>query len=86
VLRLYQQTGDRYQNANTLRYLGDTHYAAGDPAQARTVWELALVVLDELGHPLADLIRGKLRQFDAVARPVGTRLPEQPRFVTGVAR
>jgi DNA-binding SARP family transcriptional activator len=57
---LYDEIGHRWGYAETLGRLGDAHQAAGDLGKARTTWEEALAVLDDLNHPDADQIRAKL--------------------------
>jgi DNA-binding SARP family transcriptional activator/tetratricopeptide (TPR) repeat protein len=57
----FHDAGSRYPEAGTLDHLGDARLAAGDADAARIAWQRALSILDELGHPGADLIRGKLR-------------------------
>jgi tetratricopeptide (TPR) repeat protein len=56
----YQETGDLFQEADTLTRLGDTHHAAGELAQAREAWQQALAILEDLQHPGADQVRAKL--------------------------
>jgi len=60
AVELYRVLGDRYFEADTLASLGDTHHAAGHPDQARGAWRQALGILDQLGHPDAERLRGKL--------------------------
>ncbi len=52
--------GDRYQEADTLGKLGDTHLATGDTTTARAAWQQALAILGELNHPEAEQVRAKL--------------------------
>ncbi|SDI96797.1 AfsR/SARP family transcriptional regulator [Nonomuraea jiangxiensis] len=59
-LRLFQQAGDRYNEADVLTHLGDTHQAAGSPSLAQAAWRAAIAILDDLRHPDADRIRGRL--------------------------
>jgi hypothetical protein len=69
-LNLYREFGDRYDEADTLASLGDTHLADGAPASAEAAWSRALTILDELGHPDAAQVRKKLdRLADAANRP-----------------
>ncbi|WP_214410509.1 ATP-binding protein [Sphaerisporangium fuscum] len=63
-LEHYRKGGDRYGEVETLIHLGDAHHAAGRPAEASGAWRDALVILDEMGHPDAEEIRGKLRRLD----------------------
>jgi tetratricopeptide (TPR) repeat protein len=58
--RLHRELGDRYAEAVSLHELGDAHAAAGEHAQARTVWHTALGILDDLGHSDAATVRAKL--------------------------
>lgn len=60
-LTVFREIGDRYAEAETLAHLGDTHHVAGDPDAARDAWRQALAILDDLDHPDAQAIRGKLR-------------------------
>jgi tetratricopeptide (TPR) repeat protein/transcriptional regulator with XRE-family HTH domain len=60
ALSLQRETGDRYGEADILSHLGDTRHAAGEEAQARQVWQLALAIFDDLHHPDADHVRDKL--------------------------
>jgi predicted negative regulator of RcsB-dependent stress response len=50
---------------DTLGHLGDTCYAAGRPKEARTFWEEALAILEDLRASEADEIRAKLRDLSA---------------------
>jgi hypothetical protein len=56
--------GYRYGEAFTLTNLGDTHHAAGHPHAARTAWQQALTILDQLDHPDAEQVRTKLAALD----------------------
>lgn len=60
AVTLFHRTDDRYSQASTLRKAGDSHRSVGDPVAARAAWQRALAMLDELGHPDADEIRGDL--------------------------
>ena len=70
---LFRDLGDRYDEADTLTHLGDTHHAAGDPDAARDAWQQALTILDELDHPDADQVRAKL---GGLTVPTGDRADE----------
>ncbi|MEJ3750699.1 BTAD domain-containing putative transcriptional regulator [Actinomycetes bacterium KLBMP 9797] len=61
ALALFQDIGDRYYEATILAHLADAQAAAGAADTARTSWQAALEIFDELGHPDADQIRDKLR-------------------------
>ena len=63
AVRLFQQHGDQYAWAATLRNIGDTNLALGDPIAARTAWRRALTILAALGHPDADEVRANLTQL-----------------------
>jgi DNA-binding SARP family transcriptional activator/tetratricopeptide (TPR) repeat protein len=69
AIALYHEIGDSFSEGQSLTGLGDTHADAGNPAQARTVWIRAAALLDTLPHPLADQVRGKLRDLDARLEP-----------------
>ncbi len=64
AIRIDREIGSRLGLAETLGHLGDTRRAAGDPAEARAAWAEALAILDDLGHPDADRVRGQLRELD----------------------
>jgi DNA-binding SARP family transcriptional activator len=64
----YHDFGDRHSEAESWASLGDTHLDAGDPASARADWQRALTILDELGHPDADLVRERLGKLGGRAR------------------
>jgi hypothetical protein len=64
---LYRRLDDRYEQAATLARLGDTHAAAGDDGAACGRWRQALALFDELHHPDADELRGKLGPVTAQA-------------------
>ncbi len=63
ALGLHRELGGRWGAAETLGHLGDTQDAAGNPVAARIAWEEALAILDDLRHPDAGLIRGKLAKL-----------------------
>jgi tetratricopeptide (TPR) repeat protein/transcriptional regulator with XRE-family HTH domain len=65
ALPLLRRAGARYFEADTLTHLGDTYQAAGDPDSARGAWQQALSVFDELQHPDAEAVRGRLLELDA---------------------
>jgi tetratricopeptide (TPR) repeat protein len=60
ALGLFQEVGDRYEQAQALIHLGDAHHAASDPRQARDTWQQARDILDRLHHPDASIARAKL--------------------------
>ncbi|WP_331763015.1 tetratricopeptide repeat protein (plasmid) [Streptomyces sp. NBC_01590] len=57
----FRRFGNRYGEADALRSLGESLRAAGDQEAAGDAWRDALVILDELEHPDADVVRGLLR-------------------------
>jgi len=65
ALELFRELEDRYYEADTLKHMGDTHLAAGDDGAAHAAWQQALDILDQLGHPDAMEVRGKLTSLAA---------------------
>ncbi len=49
---------------NSLAGLGDALLAEGAPSAAGAAWREAVAILDRLPHPLADEVRGRLRDLD----------------------
>ncbi|MEU0648662.1 AfsR/SARP family transcriptional regulator [Streptomyces umbrinus] len=72
ALELYRAIRDRSLEADTLVHIGDTRHAAGEHERAADAWRQALDILDDIGHPDAEAVRGKLK--DVVAAGAG----EQP--------
>jgi tetratricopeptide (TPR) repeat protein len=66
---LHREIGSSWGVAETLCHLGDVRHAVGDPAAARTAWEEALTILDDLHHPDRERIRAKLKELGPA--PVG---------------
>jgi DNA-binding SARP family transcriptional activator len=60
-LKLCRELADRYNEALILDHLGDVHRGAGEMGAARWAWAQAVRILDELAHPDAANVRGKLR-------------------------
>ncbi|MEU1605891.1 ATP-binding protein [Micromonospora matsumotoense] len=60
ALALWRETGERYYESVTLMHVGESHQAGAEPDAARAAWGQALDVLDQLGHPDAALVRGRL--------------------------
>jgi tetratricopeptide (TPR) repeat protein len=60
ALSILRESGARVSEAGTLTRLGDTRHAAGQLAQASEAWQQALAILEDLQHPDADPVRGKL--------------------------
>ncbi|WP_240958011.1 AfsR/SARP family transcriptional regulator [Streptomyces chilikensis] len=69
ALDLDRGLGDRYGETEILCHLGDTRLAAGDPEAAREAWHQALRIADEIGHPSAHDLRGKLGDGQADQPP-----------------
>jgi tetratricopeptide (TPR) repeat protein len=63
AIALYRDVRDRAFEADTLKHLGDTQHAAGDPAAARASWQEALDTFTEIGHQDAETLRNKLDCF-----------------------
>jgi hypothetical protein len=59
-----QATGHSQEASRLLRGLGDCHREAGRTTEAQQAWKRALAILDEMRHPDADGLRGKLIQID----------------------
>ena len=71
ALKLYRAIRDRSLEADTLVHIGDTRHAAGEHERAADAHRRALDILDSIGHPDAEAVRGKLK--DAVAAGAGKR-------------
>jgi hypothetical protein len=72
--------GDRYNQADSLDHLGDTHRAAGNPEAARIAWQQATVILEDLSYPDAGSIRTKLHAAARAGITAGAD-PAEPRMV-----
>ena len=70
ALDLSCRLGDRYGEADSQASLGDTYHAMGNVQRARSSWHHSLVILDELRHPEASVIRSRLGYAEA---PTGAR-------------
>jgi DNA-binding SARP family transcriptional activator/tetratricopeptide (TPR) repeat protein len=60
----YREIGAPFGEGNSLAGLGDVLLRRGDLDGARSRYLRAAAILDALPHPLADVIRGKLRGLD----------------------
>jgi len=60
ALAIFREFGDRFYEAFILIHLGDAWHAAEDRRQANAAWQQALDILDDLHHPDAGQVRGKL--------------------------
>ncbi|MFH9332027.1 AfsR/SARP family transcriptional regulator [Streptomyces althioticus] len=69
ALNLYRAVRDRYLEADTLIHIGDTHHAASREAAATSAWRQGLGILDTIGHPDAESVRGKLAELLGVEVP-----------------
>jgi tetratricopeptide (TPR) repeat protein len=65
AVRLYQHTGDRALEADTLLHLGDAELALGRRAAARETVARAVAILEDLGHPDAAKVRARCADADA---------------------
>lgn len=61
---IFRDSGDRFDEADTLTRLGDSRHAAGDLPQAREAWRDALAIFGDLSHPGAEEVRAKLAGLD----------------------
>jgi tetratricopeptide (TPR) repeat protein len=57
---LSRRMEDRFNEADTLASLGDLHQHTGNSRAARRAWARAVRILDEIGHPDANVVRVKL--------------------------
>lgn len=57
---MFSELGQRPMQAEMLTELGDTWDASGNRNEARRAWRQALVILDNLHYPDADLVRARL--------------------------
>lgn len=64
AVELYREFRDRYYEADTLGHLAEAQAEAGDAVGATRSWRTALSLLDDLGHPDAERIRGRLTADD----------------------
>jgi DNA-binding SARP family transcriptional activator/tetratricopeptide (TPR) repeat protein len=60
----YREIGAPFGQGNSLNGFGDVLVAEGDHHGAREAYLSAAAILDTLPHPLADEVRGKLRDLD----------------------
>ncbi|MES4908477.1 MULTISPECIES: BTAD domain-containing putative transcriptional regulator [unclassified Streptomyces] len=60
ALDLVREFGDRCGEVEILSHLGDSHDARDAPDLARSVWQQALRIADEIDHTAADELRKKL--------------------------
>jgi tetratricopeptide (TPR) repeat protein/DNA-binding XRE family transcriptional regulator len=60
ALTLCRDRGNRYSEAEILTHIGDARHAAGERDQAWQAWQQALAIYDDIQHPDAARVRGKL--------------------------
>lgn len=60
--------GDRYQEADTLRRLGAVLLDTGSVRDGCAAWRRAAVILGDLGHPDAAVVRRQIGEVEAPAR------------------
>lgn len=56
---------DTYKVTQLWAHFGDLHRELGHVDAARDAYRQALAILEELGHPDADQLRGRLRDLEA---------------------
>jgi len=81
-LDLFASLSSLYKFADTAEHLAEAYQALGDPAQARAALRDALAVLDELQHPRATEIRGKLLDPGLACAPADHQLQDPHRART----
>jgi DNA-binding SARP family transcriptional activator/tetratricopeptide (TPR) repeat protein len=64
AMGLARTLGARRNEAEHLAHLGDAQRANGNISMARTAWQHALAVLEQIDHPEADHVRQKLLSLD----------------------
>jgi DNA-binding SARP family transcriptional activator/tetratricopeptide (TPR) repeat protein len=64
AIETYREMGAPFGEGNSLSGLGDVLLRRGDVDGARSHYLQAAAILDALPHPLADVVRGKLRGLD----------------------
>jgi hypothetical protein len=65
AVTLDREMGNRYDLAMVLSHLGETYACTGDLRGAREAWDESLVILRELRHPSAVLVRARLAALAA---------------------
>jgi DNA-binding SARP family transcriptional activator/tetratricopeptide (TPR) repeat protein len=64
AIEAYREINSPFGVGNSLAGLGDALLAEGAPSAAGAAWREAVAILDRLPHPLADEVRGRLRDLD----------------------
>ncbi|MEU8234099.1 BTAD domain-containing putative transcriptional regulator [Actinoplanes sp. NPDC048967] len=67
----FRSCGDRYQEADTLRRIGAVLLETGAVQDGCAAWCRAAVILGELGHPDADVVRRQLGEITVAPVPAG---------------
>jgi DNA-binding SARP family transcriptional activator/Flp pilus assembly protein TadD len=75
AIEAYREIGAPFGEGNSLSGLGDALLRRGDTDGARSRYLRAAAILDTLPHPLADVVRGKLRDLDDDPDPEGETSP-----------
>jgi tetratricopeptide (TPR) repeat protein len=80
ALGLIEELRPRYYKTTMLVHLGDAYHGAGQPGQARRVWQEALDILEDLKHSDAEHVRARLLGETPTARgmPAGETVPPAP--------
>jgi DNA-binding SARP family transcriptional activator/tetratricopeptide (TPR) repeat protein len=69
AFELFCASGDRYYQGLILCHIGDAHHEAGQGEAAVGAWQQALGILDGMGHPDSEMVRGKLQVEHTRHRP-----------------
>jgi tetratricopeptide (TPR) repeat protein len=64
AIELNELSGNRVEQGNSHRILGDAFRCAGRPADARSHWRAALTAYQELGDPQAEEVAARLASFN----------------------
>jgi tetratricopeptide (TPR) repeat protein len=80
ALGLIEELRPRYYKTTMLVHMGDAYHGAGQPGQARRVWQEALDILEDLKHSDAEHVRARLLGETPTARgmPAGETVPPAP--------
>ncbi len=71
AVRLARRSRIQRVEAIALTHLAESHQSAGNNLGARTAWEQALVILDELCLPDADQVRARLADYARLSSSTG---------------
>ncbi|MGW3248327.1 AfsR/SARP family transcriptional regulator [Streptomyces sp. NPDC001070] len=63
ALRMYREIRDAYLEADTLIHIADTHLDSDSAGSAADALRQALAILEGIGHPDAEGVRGRLRDI-----------------------